>query len=112
MEEQKSNVKEIKMKPVVDNGVHQNEQKKLTYEQLKEVADRLWNENRYLKQQNQQLASFANTINRLDYLFKVMEIANRDGRFCFDEDFVMSCIGEIQKVMTPPEGIPEEEKKD
>lgn len=110
MEEQK--VKEIKMQPNIGKqGNTQNGQQKLSYDQLKDMADKLWNEVRYLRQQNQQLSSFANTINRLDYLFKIVEIANHDGKFAFDSDFVVDCILEIQKVMTPPEENSEEEKK-
>jgi len=110
MEEQK--VKEIKMQPNIGKqGNTQNGQQKLSYDQLKDMADKLWNEVRYLRQQNQQLSSFANTINRLDYLLKIVEVANHEDKYNFGRDFVNACIMEIEGLMTPPEENSEEEKK-
>lgn len=85
---------------------------KLTYEQLKDAADKLWNENRYLKQELQRATEFANTINRLDYLFKVVEIShnNRNNSVSFAYEFVEKCLAEIQDVLTLPEQ--KEEKED
>ena len=104
MEEQKSN-KEVKMQPMAggkkDNK--ENPQEKLPYDKLKEIADNLWNENRYLKQQLQGASETLRSINRLDYLFKVAELACREGKFNFSPDFIESCLGEIEKIMTPPE---------
>ena len=98
MEEQKS--KEVKMNP--ENG-----QQKLTYDQLKEVADKLWNDNRYLRQELQKATEFANTINRLDYLFKVVEVANNEGKYNFSSEFTAKCYDEIEKVLSLPEQEPE-----
>ena len=98
MEEQKS--KEVKMNP--ENG-----QQKLTYDQLKEVADKLWNDNRYLRQELQKATEFANTINRLDYLFKVVEFANNGDKYNFSSEFTAKCYDEIEKVLALPEQEPE-----
>jgi hypothetical protein len=103
MEEQKS--KEVKMNP--ENG-----QQKLTYDQLKEVADKLWNDNRYLRQELQKATEFANTINRLDYLFKVVEFANREGAYNFSSEFTAKCFEEIEKLLTVPEETSEETNKE
>ena len=85
---------------------------KLTYEQLKEAADKLWNDNRYLRQELQKATEFINTINRLDYLFKVVEIShnNRNNSVSFADEFVERCIAEIQDGLTLPEQ--KEEKED
>jgi hypothetical protein len=102
MEEQKTN-KVVKMQPV--NGEQKEEAKapKFTYDQLKEMADKLWNENRYLKQQLQEAMQFANTVNRLDYLFKVIEIANTQSTYSFNSDFIQKCIDEVESIMVMPE---------
>lgn len=111
MEEQKINSKEVKMQPMAGGkqDTKENPQEKLPYDKLKEIADSLWNENRYLKQQLQGASETLRTINRLDYLFKIVEFANKEGKFTFNPDFVASCFEEIEKVMTPPV---EEKKKD
>ena len=101
MEEQKNKAKEVKMEGVG------GKQQKLTYDQLKEVADKLWNENKYLRQQLQQATDFASTVKRLDYLFKVVELASQYASKieypCFARDFVEECISEIQDAMVLPE---------
>ena len=104
MEEQKNKAKEIKMQPNTQNQGNAEVQK-LTYDQLKDAADKLWNENRYLRQQNAQLTQFANTVNRLDYLFRIVEIAhnNRSNSVSFASEFVEECIDEIQKAMVIPQ---------
>ena len=98
MEEKK--VKEVKMKPI--QGKNQAKQK-LTYEQLNDACNQLFQQNQYLLKQVKEL----NTVNyfrRLDYLFKVVELAPTFK----DADFVNSCIDEIKEAMTP---APEEENK-
>jgi hypothetical protein len=113
MEEQKNKAKEIKMQPNIQNQGNAGVQK-LTYDQLKDAADKLWNENRYLKQQNAQLAQFANTVNRLDYLFRIVEIAhnNRSNSVSFASEFVEECIDEIQKAMVIPQESQTTENKE
>lgn len=106
MEEQKNKVKEIKMQSVANNQDNaKNEAPKLSYEQLKQAADQLWNENRVLRQKLQQANDFINTVNRLDYLLKIIEIShnNRNNSVSFSSEFIELCIDEVQKGMTPPE---------
>lgn len=108
MEEQKNN-KEVKMTP----GKNKQADQKLTYEQLKDIADRLWNENKYLKKQLQQASDYVNTINRLDYLFKVAEIANKQGTYTFTPEFTNKCFEEIESLLsTPAESKNEENDKE
>jgi hypothetical protein len=110
MEEQKINGKEVKLQPVAGGKKGaENSQEKLPYEKLKEIADSLWNENRYLKQQLQGATEALRTFDRLDYLFKVVDCASKESKFSFHPDFVAKCFDEIEKVMTPPE---QKEKKD
>lgn len=113
MEEQKFNSKEIKMQPTAGGKQNNNNpQEKLPYDKLKEIADSLWNENRYLKQQLQGATEALRSVNRLDYLFKVAELsANASAQWRFTNDFVSGCFGEIEKIMTPPEEETKEEGK-
>jgi hypothetical protein len=105
MEEQKINSKEVKMQPMAGGkqDTKENPQEKLPYDKLKEIADSLWNENRYLKQQLQGASESLRSINRLDYLLRVVEIAGNMKDYSFDAEFVEGCLNEIQKIMTPPE---------
>lgn len=111
MEERKLNSKEVKMQPMAGSK-QEEKQEKLSYDKLKEIADSLWNENRYLKQQLQGASESLRTINRLDYLFKVVEIsANASSLWHFSDDFITNSIKEIEKIMTPPEEETKEEEK-
>ena len=66
----------------------------LSYDQLKEVAAQLQHENQQLRSTLVRV-DYSNTFKRLDYLFKVL-----DNYVNFDDDFVASCIKEIQDMMT------------
>lgn len=78
--------------------------KQLSYEQLRDVAGQL-------QQQNMQLRKALNEVNynnlfkRLDYLFKILEYA-----YMFNEEFVDKCVKEIETSMTIPDS--EESPKD
>ena len=96
MEEQKNNSKEIKMQST-------DKQPEFTKEQLKDMADKLFNENRWLRQQNQQMNQALMGFDRLDYLLRVISIANDCKNYSFESDFIQKCIEEVQKAMTPPE---------
>ena len=89
--------KKTKMK-VVDKEPTQ----KLTYEQLNEVAMKLSQENQYLQKALQQASSTA-MFKRLDYLFMVLENADK-----FDAEFVKACADEIKEAIII---APEEEKQ-
>lgn len=101
MEEQKK--KEVKMGVVGKDS--EGQPQRYTYEQLSEIANNLFNENAYLKKQLQQASDTIRSINRLDFLFRVVECDhnNRNNSVSFDTAFVEKCIDEIQTIMTLPE---------
>lgn len=68
---------------------------KLTYEQLNDACQQLFQQNQYLVRQLKE-ANMTNVFRRLDYLFKVV-----DNHHVFDEDFVDQCVHEIQEALTP-----------
>lgn len=70
------------------------ENKKLTYEQLQNVAANLSTQVQQLNRQLQE-ANMYNAFKRLDYLFKVV-----DSNGPFDSDFILTCVDEIKKIMT------------
>lgn len=78
--------------------------KQLSYEQLKNVAGQLQQQNMQLRKALQE-ANFSNMFKRLDYLFKVMEYPHM-----FSDEFVQKCAVEIESLITIPE--PEEESKE
>lgn len=80
------------------------EKKKLTYEQLNEIANQLMQENTKLKQKCQELY-IADTIKRLEFLFKVAESS-----YPFDKEFRDTCANEIKGLMTPAKEDNESDK--
>ncbi len=72
--------------------------KKMTYEQLENVAHQLSEQVRQLHQQLQNV-NMTNSFKRLDYLFKILEVEE-----VFDVKFVQKCTQEIVEIMTIPEG--------
>lgn len=106
MEEKKNNVykgpKEVKL----NVGSIGGEKKKLTYEQLNDVCNQLWMQNRQLTSKNRELEQFALN-KRLDYLFKVLEYSNS-----FTSDFVVSCSSEIEEALTIPQSNEENMEED
>lgn len=81
-------------------------QKKPSYEELTGVAVKLSKENTYLKQQLQGATETLRAVNRLDYLFKVVEImSNPTSSWHFSDDFTAMCIEEIEEAMTPPKEL-------
>lgn len=76
--------------------------KKLTYEELENVAHQLSEQSKQLYTRLQQ-AELTNVYKRLDYLFKVIEFSPD-----FDDTFVNKCVKEIEEIMT----VPETEDKD
>jgi hypothetical protein len=101
MEEKKLN---SNMRVVQDNN--ENEQK-LSYEQLNKVCGELSQQNQYLIKQLQQV-NLTNMFRRLDYLFLVLKYST----VIKDADFINDCIDEIKEAMTiekkPEEGAKEE----
>lgn len=107
MEEKKAKTVDMNIdnNNVKDNHVNNNmEKKKLTYEQLNNVCNQLWQQNRQLMMKNKELEQIA--INkRLDYLFKVLELSNK-----FNEEFIIDCTNEIRDAITIPAQLEEESK--
>ena len=77
------------------------ENKKLSYEELENVAHQLSEQSRQLYAKLQQV-ELEKVYKRLDYLFKVMEFPT-----LFNDSFVETCAKEIEEIMT----ISEEETK-
>ena len=84
---------------------NKKEQKKLSYEELQNVASQLSQQNQQLNIMLQQ-ANMTNMFKRMDYLFKVLEMKD-----CFDPEFVIACSDEIKELMTPPVETEEEGKE-
>ena len=82
--------------------MEENKKKELSYEELKNVAGQLSQQNQQLNMMLQQ-ANMTNMFKRMDYLFKVLEL-----RQCFDSEFVITCSNEIKELMTLP--VENEEK--
>lgn len=103
MEEQ-NKAKQIKMN--ASAGKSENKQQKLTYEQLNDACNQLWQQNKQLVARNRELETFAMN-KRLDYLFQVLGLSNQ-----FSSDFVVNCSSEIEQAMTIPQDIEEHKKED
>ncbi len=71
---------------------------KLTYEQLNDACNQLWQQNRQLVARTKELEQFALN-KRLDYLFRIVENSKM-----FSDDFIENCINEIEEAMTIPNG--------
>lgn len=68
-----------------------------SYEELNNYCVQLFNQNKQLREQIQQL-NMVNLFKRLDYLFLVLQ--NKDN---FDSDFIGDCVAEIKSVIAVPE---------
>lgn len=92
-------------------GVVDNNNQKLSYDQLNVACAELLQQNQQLSKQCQVLAKQFELVNnafkRLDYLFKVIEYKDAIG----DIEFVKKCVDEIKSLMTlPPEANTEKEE--
>lgn len=95
MEENKK-AKEVEMK-VVEGKTSKIEEKpkKLTYEQLNEACNQLFQQNQQLRKKLDEVSAF-NAFKRLDYLLKVIELSDIIG----DAEFTDNCIKELKEAMT------------
>lgn len=84
----------------------QGNQQKLTYEQLNDVCKQLFQQNQQLIKQVREL-NLANMYRRLDYLFRVIELADN----IKDADFINSCIDEIKEAMIIPDNKEDKEEE-
>lgn len=96
MEEKKNSVKNDKV---------DEKEEKLTYEQLNDACQQLFQQNQQLARQLRE-ANLTNMFRRLDYLFEVVRLADT----IKDADFVNSCIDEIKDAIVVKEDAKEEEK--
>lgn len=110
---EKNGSKEVKM------NVSTQQPQKLSYEELNqacaEMSQQIQQQNKYIQQLHKQMQemNFMLQNKRMDYLFRVVEIANRSNvseYACFAKDFVEECIAEIQESLTIPQQ--EEEKEE
>ena len=85
--------------------MEENKKKELSYDELKNVAGQLSQQNQQLNMMLQQ-ANMTNIFKRMDYLFKILELKD-----CFDSEFVITCPDEIKELMTPPVEQEEERKE-
>lgn len=87
----------------MEENKENKEVKKLSYEQLEQIANQYSEQARqlYLKLQE---ANMTNMFKRMDYLFKVIE-----NNKVFSSDFVKKCINELEELMKLPEETKEEE---
>lgn len=86
--------KEVKKVSTGETPKNSDKRQKLTYEQLNEACSQLFQQNQYLAKQLRE-ANLVNNFKRLDYLFKVVELADTFK----DADFVGSCIDEIKETI-------------
>ena len=94
-------MEEQKKSKVISMNTSKAQEKKLTYEQLNDACNQLWQQNKQLAVKNRELEQFAMN-KRLDYLFQVLEFSKE-----FSSDFVGTCASEIEEALT----IPQEEAK-
>lgn len=73
------------------------EQKKLTYEQLNDACNQLWQQNKQLVKRNKELEQIVMN-KRLDYLFKVLELRGN-----FSISFIADCSSEIEEALIVPQ---------
>ncbi len=103
MEEKK---KAMKVKMTANKTAKDNNKKDkspLTYEQLNNVCQQLFQQNQQLREKVAELNNMT-MFKRLDYLFKVVELSSTFK----DADFVNSCMDEIKEAII----IKEEETED
>lgn len=104
MEENIKKTKENALNTQVLNEAKEN--KKISYEQLEQVAHQLSEQTRQLYSQLQK-SNLENMFKRLDYLFKVVELNKH-----FSMDFYKMCVNEIENLMTIPEEKDTEDNKE
>ena len=103
---------------VAKSETNNSEEQKLTYEQLNDacadMSQQLQNQNAYIQRLHKQMQQMEYILQsrRMDYLLKVVELGNKStGTFCFNGDFVTSCIKEIEESLIIPEDEKEASKK-
>lgn len=90
----------------MENEETKKESKKLSYEELNNVANQLSQQNKALYEKYREV-QMGNAFKRLDYLFKVLEYTDKN---VFPEDFIQKCVDEIIEFMTIPDKPKKEHK--
>lgn len=85
------------MEEKVQKTAEAHPERKISYEDLNNMAIQLSNQVRELSKRLQE-TNLTNFFKRLDYLFKVVENSDK-----FDVNFVWKCTSEIEESMTIPE---------
>lgn len=80
----------------------ENQPKQLSYEDLKNIAGQLQQQNMQMRKALSEL-NYENMFKRLDYLFEVVKVPHM-----FSDEFVSKCTEEIQNMLI----IPEKDKED
>lgn len=75
----------------------ENQPKQLSYEDLKNIAGQLQQQNMQMRKALSEL-NYENMFKRLDYLFEVVKVPHM-----FSDEFVSKCTEEIQNMLTIPE---------
>ena len=75
----------------------ENQPKQLSYEDLKNIAGQLQQQNMQMRKALSEL-NYENMFKRLDYLFEVIKVPHM-----FNDEFVGKCAEEIQSMLTIPE---------
>lgn len=96
MEEKKLNIEQEEKEP-----------RALSYEDLHKVAVQLSRENEQLRRGMQEAKATLGSINRLDILMRVIEINNHANKYSFSDDFISSCISEVEELITLPKEVVE-----
>ena len=87
------------MEVVKNENANKAKKEKMSYEELENIAHQLSEQSRVLVQKLQE-ANMTNAFKRLDYLFKVIDLAHM-----FEEEFVTECINEVKGLIQIPEEI-------
>src|SRR5574344_2106931 len=98
---------EVVKNETAEKTAKMTKKEKMSYEELENIAHQLSEQSRVLMQKLQE-ANMTNAFKRLDYLFKVIDMAHM-----FEEEFVTECVNEVKGLIQIPEEIDpniEEEK--
>lgn len=109
--QEKNNV--VEMEPVNTNNSQEEApegSRKVTYEELVAFCNKTLQDNKVLIEKLQQANKVLRTIERLDYLLRIVDIVNSSGKWSFSDEFIIRCYSEIETILTPP--AKEEEDKE
>lgn len=94
--------KVIKMNEVKSNTEPQTEKKKLSYEELENVANQLSAQNQQMYKQIQ-ASNTSLFLARMDFLIKIAELSTKNSKHSFSDDFITKVYSEIEEAIFPKE---------